>query len=138
MKMADSFEKIPLKIFPSAAAGSVFVAKKISDLFHEKEKNKERCVLGLSTGKSPLKLYAELIRMHKEENLSFKNVVAFNLDEYYPIQKTATQSYYRFMKENLFDQIDIDPKNCFIPNGELPKEDMKLFCVEYERAIIEA
>jgi glucosamine-6-phosphate deaminase len=138
MKMVDSFEKIPLDIFPNATAGSAFVAKKIARLIREKEKNKERCVLGLSTGKSPLKLYAELIRMHKEEGLSFKNVVAFNLDEYYPIQRTATQSYYRFMKENLFDHIDIDPKNCFIPNGELPKEDMKSFCAEYEQAITDA
>ncbi|HEX3769122.1 MAG TPA: glucosamine-6-phosphate deaminase [Puia sp.] len=138
MKMVDSFEKIPLEIFPNATDGSAFVAKKISRLIREKEKNKERCVLGLSTGKSPLKLYAELIRMHKEEGLSFKNVVAFNLDEYYPIQRTARQSYYRFMKENLFDHIDIDPKNCYIPNGELPKEDMKIFCTEYEQAITDA
>jgi len=111
MKMVDSFEKIPLEIFPNATTGSAFVAKKIARLIREKEKNKERCVLGLSTGKSPLKLYTELIRMHKEEGLSFKNVVAFNLDEYYPIQRTARQSYYRFMKENLFDQIDIDYKS---------------------------
>ncbi len=138
MKMADSFEKIPLKIFPSAMAGSVFVAGQVAELIRQKEKNKERCVLGLSTGKSPLKLYAELIRLHREEGLSFKNVIAFNLDEYYPIERSALQSYYRFMKENLFDQIDIDPKNCFIPNGELPKDAMKKFCAEYEQAITDA
>jgi len=138
MKMVDSFEKIPLEIFPNATAGSAFVAKKIADLIREKEKNKQRCVLGLSTGKSPLKLYAELIRMHREEGLSFRNVVAFNLDEYYPIQRTAPQSYYRFMKENLFNHIDIDPKNCFIPNGELSKDAMKEFCKGYEQAIIDA
>ena len=80
MKMVDAFEKIPLEIYPDAASGSVFVAKKIAALILDKEKNKERCVLGLSTGKSPLKLYAELIRMHREEGLSFRNVVAFNLD----------------------------------------------------------
>src|SRR5450755_1693433 len=138
MKMVDSFEKIPLEIFPNAKAGSEFVAKKIAALIREKEKNKEHCILGLSTGKSPLKLYAELVRMHREEGLSFRNVVAFNLDEYYPIQRTAPQSYYRFMKENLFNHIDIDPKNCHIPNGELPKDAMKTFCAEYEQAIIEA
>src|SRR5450432_345226 len=138
MKMVDSFEKIPLEIFPNATEGSAFVAKKIAELIREKEKNKQRCVLGLSTGKSPLKLYAELIRMHREEGLSFRNVVAFNLDEYYPIQKSAVQSYYRFMKENLFDHIDIDPKNCHIPNGELPRESMKAFCNEYEQAIMDA
>ena len=74
MKMVDSFEKIPLEIFPSATAGSVFVAKKWPQLIREKEKNKERCVLGLSTGKSPLKLYAELIRMHREEGLSLSEM----------------------------------------------------------------
>ncbi len=87
MKMVDSFEKIPLEIFPNADAGSVFVARQIANLIREKEKNKERCVLGLSTGRSPLKLYGELIRMHREEGLSFRNVVAFNLDEYYPIKR---------------------------------------------------
>src|SRR5712675_1278215 len=138
MKMVDSFEKIPLKIFPNAMEGSVFVASQIAELIRQKEKNKERCVLGLSTGKSPLKLYSELIRLHREEGLSFRNVIAFNLDEYYPIERSALQSYYRFMKENLFDQIDIDPKNCFIPNGELPKDAMKTFCAEYEQAITNA
>src|SRR4030095_13419364 len=138
MKMVDSFEKIPLEIFPDATAGSAFVAREISNLIREKEKNKQRCVLGLSTGKSPLKLYAELIRMHREEGLSFRNVVAFNLDEYYPIMRSAPQSYYRFMKENLFNHIDIDPKNCYIPNGELPKDATKEFCAEYEQAIVNA
>ncbi len=138
MKMVDAFEKIPLEIYPDATAGSAFVAKKIATLIREKEKNKQRCVLGLSTGKSPLKLYAELIRMHREEGLSFKNVVAFNLDEYYPIEKKAPQSYYRFMKENLFDHIDIDPKNCHIPNGELPRSAMKAYCNDYEQAIVDA
>jgi glucosamine-6-phosphate deaminase len=138
MKMVDAFEKIPVEIFPDATTGSAFVAKKIASLIREKEKNKQRCVLGLSTGKSPVKLYGELIRMHREEGLSFKNVVAFNLDEYYPIEKKAPQSYFRFMKENLFDHIDIDPKNCHIPNGELPRESMKTFCIEYEQAITDA
>src|SRR5664279_2099732 len=94
MKMVDSFEKIPLEIFPDAQTGSEFVARQIAELIREKQKNKKPCVLGLSTGKSPLKLYAELIRMHREEGLSFRNVVSFNLDEYYPIQRSAEQSYY--------------------------------------------
>ena len=138
MKMADSFEKIPLEIFPNAQKGSEFVARQIAALIREKEKNKTHCILGLSTGKSPLKVYAELIRMHREEGLSFRNVVSFNLDEYYPIERSAQQSYFRFMNENLFDHVDIDPKNCHIPNGELPKEEMKSFCAGYERAIADA
>jgi glucosamine-6-phosphate deaminase len=73
--------------------------------------------------------------MHREEGLSFKNVVTFNLDEYYPIDNDALQSYNRFMKTQLFDKVDIDPANCHIPNGELPKEKIKDHCAEYERAI---
>jgi glucosamine-6-phosphate deaminase len=138
MKMVDSFEKIPLEIFPNAQTGSEYVARQIAALIREKEKNKKPCVLGLSTGKSPLKLYAELIRMHREEGLSFRGVVSFNLDEYYPIERSAQQSYFRFMNENLFDHIDIDPKNCHVPNGELPKEEMKSFCTSYELAIADA
>jgi glucosamine-6-phosphate deaminase len=138
MKMVDAFEKIPLEIYPDSISGSKFVAREIAFLIREKEKNKKLCVLGLSTGKSPLNLYAELIRMHREEALSFRNVVAFNLDEYYPMQRNAPQSYFRFMKENLFDHIDIDPKNCHIPNGELARAAMKKFCVEYEQSIADA
>jgi glucosamine-6-phosphate deaminase len=135
MKMVDSFEKIPLEIFPGAQEGSVFVARETATLIRNKQKLNETCVLGLSTGSSPLKLYAELVRMHKEESLSFRNVVAFNLDEYYPIDRKAPQSYYHFMRQHLFDQVDMDPANCHIPNGELPKEAMKKHCAEYEKMI---
>jgi glucosamine-6-phosphate deaminase len=78
MKMVDSFEKIPLAIFPDAQTGSEFVATQVAALIREKQKNNSRCVLGLSTGKSPLKVYAELIRMHREEGLSFRNVYNLN------------------------------------------------------------
>jgi len=135
MKMVDSFEKILLEIFPDARQGSVFVAKEIAALIRSKQQNKQNCVLGLSTGSTPLKLYAELVRMHKEENLSFRNVITFNLDEYYPIERTAPQSYYQFMHTHLFDHVDIAPENCHVPDGQLPKDAMKKYCIEYERSI---
>ncbi|HTQ63218.1 MAG TPA: glucosamine-6-phosphate deaminase [Puia sp.] len=135
MSMVDSFEKIPVKIFPTIAQGSAFIAREIAKLIKEKEQKKEKCVLGLATGSSPKTLYAELVRMHLEEGLSFKNVIAFNLDQYYPIDNDAIQSYQRFMKKNLFEKIDIDPKNCHIPNGEWKKEDIKNHCAEYEQLI---
>ncbi len=135
MKMVDSFEKIPLEIFPYAEEGSVFVAREIAALIRQKQAHGESCILGLSTGSSPLKLYAELVRMHREEGLSFRNVTSFNLDEYYPIDRDASQSYYHFMRKNLFDHIDIDPANCHVPDGQLPKEAMKKYCAEYERSI---
>src|SRR5206468_12129193 len=75
---------------------------------------------------------------HKQEGLSFKNVITFNLDEYYPIEKEAWQSYNSYMHRLLFDHIDIDHKNIHIPNGELPKEEIKNHCTEYERRIEEA
>jgi glucosamine-6-phosphate deaminase len=135
MKMVDSFEKILLEIFPDARQGSVFVAKEIAALIRSKQQNKQDCVLGLSTGSTPLKLYTELVRMHKEENLSFRNVITFNLDEYYPIERTAPQSYYQFMHTHLFDHVDIAPENCHVPDGQLPKDAMKKYCMEYERSI---
>jgi glucosamine-6-phosphate deaminase len=135
MSMVDSFEKIPVKVFPTIKEGSAFIAKEIAKLIREKEQKKEKCVLGLATGSSPKTLYAELVRMHNEEKLSFKNVIAFNLDQYYPIDNDALQSYKRFMQKNLFDKIDIDQKNCHIPNGEWKKEEIKQHCLEYEKLI---
>ncbi|HLY70659.1 MAG TPA: glucosamine-6-phosphate deaminase, partial [Puia sp.] len=135
MSMVDSFEKIPIKIFGTLNDGSKFMAKEIASLIKEKTAKGEKCVLGLATGSSPKTLYAELVRMHREDGLSFKNVIAFNLDEYYPIENTAVQSYQVFMKHHLFDKIDIDPANCHIPNGEWKKENIKQRCAEYDELI---
>ena len=136
--LSDSFEKIPVKIFPDLKYGSAAVAKQIAVLIRDKQKKNQKCVLGLATGSTPKSLYAELVRMHKEEKLSFKNVITFNLDEYYPIDNKALQSYNRFMRVNLFNHIDINPKNIHIPNGEVRKEDIKSHCREYEKMIEDA
>ena len=136
--LSDSFEKIPVKIFPDLKKGSAFVAQQIADFIRDKQKKKEKAILGLATGSTPKSLYAELVRMHKEEKLSFKNVISFNLDEYYPIDNDALQSYNRFMRVNLFDHIDINPKNIHIPNGEVKKEDIKSHCRQYEKMIEDA
>src|SRR6186713_528489 len=138
MTMVDSFEKIPVKIYPDLKAGSKAVAKQIADFILEKQKKKEKCVLGLATGSTPKTLYRELVRMHKEEKLSFKNVITFNLDEYYPIDNDAFQSYNAYMQRHLFQHIDIDPANVHIPNGQLAKEEIKIFAADYERKIEEA
>jgi glucosamine-6-phosphate deaminase len=138
MSMVDSFEKIPVRIYPDLKEGSKFAAKEIADLIRSKQAAGQPCVLGLATGSTPRSTYAELVRMHKEEGLSFRNVISFNLDEYYPIDNDALQSYNRFMHVHLFDHIDIDPKNIHIPNGEIPKEEVKKYCLEYERMIEDA
>ncbi len=136
--LSDSFEKIPVKIFASSDEGSKFVAQQVAAFIRDKQKKKEKCVLGLATGSTPKSLYAELVRMHREEKLSFKNVITFNLDEYYPIDNDALQSYNRFMRTNLFDHIDINPKNINIPNGAIKKEEIKLQCQQYEKKIKDA
>lgn len=130
--MVDSFEKIPVKIYPNAEKGSAFVAAEIAKLIREKAAANQYCVLGMATGGTPIDLYAELVRMHREEGLSFKNVITFNLDEYYPIEKNAYQSYWSFMHRHLFNHVDIDPSNIHIPNGSWPKDEIKKYCTEYE------
>ena len=136
--MVDSFEKIPCQIYKDLKEGSRQVAVQIAGFIREKQKKKENCVLGLATGSTPKTLYAELVRLHKEEGLSFKNVITFNLDEYYPIDNDALQSYNNYMHRQLFNHIDINPKNINIPNGELPKEMVKAHCAEYEKKIEDA
>ncbi|MBI2729692.1 MAG: glucosamine-6-phosphate deaminase [Sphingobacteriales bacterium] len=132
-----SFEKVPVSIYESAAGASKAVADEIATLIKAKQRKGEKAVLGLATGATPKKVYAELIRMHQQERLSFYNVIAFNLDEYYSLQPEALQSYRRFMEENLFNHIDIDKNNCFIPHGGTPAEMIKLHCEEYEKKIEE-
>ena len=138
MNMIDSFEKIKCLITTDVEDGSKYVANEIASLIRLKESNNEKIILGLATGSTPKTLYAELVRMHKEEGLSFKNVVTFNLDEYYPIEKMALQSYNNFMHRVLFNHIDIDQDNINILDGEIPKEDIKAYCAAYEKKIEDA
>jgi glucosamine-6-phosphate deaminase len=133
--LTDSFEKIPVRIFSSSQNGSAWVAREIADLVAEKQARGEKCVLGLATGYTPITLYEELVKLHRDEGLSFKNVVTFNLDEYYPLEQEAFQSYHSFMHRHLFDHVDIDRANIHIPNGDLPKESIKQHCLEYELQI---
>ncbi len=130
------FEKIHNVIFESSKEASILVAHEIANLIRRKEELNEPCVLGLATGSSPIKVYEELVRMHKEENLSFKNVVTFNLDEYYPMDKNNIQSYHHFMHEHLFNHVDILPENVNIPNGTVSPEELQQYCIDYEMKII--
>jgi glucosamine-6-phosphate deaminase len=138
INLIDAFERIPVKIFDGAVDGSKYAAIEIARLIRDKQSRNENCVLGLATGSTPKSLYVEMVRMHKEEGLSFKNVITFNLDEYYPLEKDAWQSYNNYMHRHLFDHIDIDKNNINLPNGELPKEEIKKHCAEYEKKIEEA
>ena len=130
-----AYEKIPTRIFFDPKEASKSVAREIADLIKFKQKQGKNCILGLATGSSPKTVYAELIRLHKEEGLSFKNVISFNLDEYYPMEADAVQSYWRFMREQLFDHVDIPKENYFIPLGDIPQGTISDFCNSYEAKI---
>ncbi len=131
------FEKLPVTVYPNTDIASRKVARRITDLIQQKNKNGEHAILGLATGVTPIGVYRELVRIHKEEKVSFKNVITFNLDEYFPMKPTSPQSYVSFMKENLFDHIDIDMANVHIPDGTLDIEKIPAFCLDYEKKITE-
>jgi glucosamine-6-phosphate deaminase len=114
------------------------VAARIAALIREKNAIGETAVLGLATGSTPIGVYRELIRLHREEGLSFANVVTFNLDEYYPMAPDNIHSYHRFMWENLFSHVDIPRENVHIPRGDVPRESVAEVCAQYEADIAAA
>ncbi len=109
------------------------MSNKAAELIAEQINSKPASVLGLATGATPVGTYSRLIEMCKNNEVDFKNIITFNLDEYYPISRDNAQSYYSFMRENLFNHININPDNTHIPNGEAlnPTEE----CTEYENEI---
>ncbi len=134
----NQFERIPCQVFDHALNASTTIARHIANLVKSRQAEGKNCVLGLATGSTPVGVYAELVRLHQEEGLSFKNVVTFNLDEYYPMQPHELQSYVRFMNEHLFNLIDILPENVNIPDGTLESSEVHKYCQLYEQRIQEA
>ena len=128
-------EKIHNVMFENSKSGSKAVAREIADLIKYKQSKKQKCILGLATGSSPITVYEELVNIYKREKLSFKNVITFNLDEYYPISSENTESYYTFMHQHLFDHVDIDKENINIPRGDLKKNEIEKYCKSYESKI---
>ena len=131
------YEKLPVSVYGTQQQASVAVAARIAALIRDKQSKGEKTVLGLATGVTPIRVYAELIRLHREDGLSFRDVITFNLDEYFPMKPDAAQSYVTFMYENLFSHVDIDKANVHIPDGTLDKDDVVAFCLNYERQIEE-
>ena len=131
-------EKLSVLIKDDQLEGAKEIASIIADLIMQKQAKGEFAVLGLATGSSPIKVYQELIRLHKIEGLSFKNVITFNLDEYYMMTPDNEQSYFYFMHKHLFNHIDILPENIHIPDGSLPIKDVSALCAEYESKIRKA
>jgi glucosamine-6-phosphate deaminase len=131
-------ERIPTVIVADHGGLATVVAHRIATLIRERAARGERIVLGLATGSTPIGVYRELIRLHRDEGLSFAHVVSFNLDEYYPMRADSIHSYHRFMWENLFAHVDIDPANVHIPDGTLARPDVEAACAAYEAAIVAA
>ena len=115
-----------------------FVAARIAELIRHHAAAGRPIVLGLATGSTPIGVYRELIRLHRDEGLSFRGVTTFNLDEYWPMTPDSIHSYHRFMWENLFSHVDIDPANVHIPDGTWTRETMEQSCQAYEAAIEQA
>ena len=130
-----SYGRMPLQVYSNANMACKAVAQEIAELIRSKQQTGEWAVLGLATGSSPKKVYAELVRLHQLEGLSFQNVITFNLDEYYSVQADALQSYHRFMHEHLFNHVDIKPENIHIPNGLIAVNEIKAYCAAYEQKI---
>ena len=131
----NRFEKLHNVTFDSSFSGSLAVASEMAKLIRDKQVNGLPCVLGLATGSSPISIYNHLIKLHKEEGLSFKNVFTFNLDEYYGLEQNDINSYHFFMQENLFDHIDLPVDNINIPSGSIKESQVRDFCKDYEKKI---
>lgn len=128
------FEKIPTNIYESANEGSFAIAKELASQIRKKQDAGEMFVLALSGGRSPQSVFKELIRLHKEEQLSFRNVIVFNVYEFYPLS-ASTNSNLTYLKESFLDHVDIDPKNIYSPDGSMPKDAIFEFCRNYEQQI---
>lgn len=135
--MALTRERVPVVIVEYDQIART-VAERIATIMQEKRAAGGTPVLGLATGSTPIGVYRELIRLHRDEGLDFSDVVTFNLDEYYPMDPESIHSYHRYMRENLFDHINIAPENAHVPPGALPREEVEAACRAYEEAIAAA
>jgi glucosamine-6-phosphate deaminase len=132
------FERINTIIHENSQEASYYVAQEIVSLVTQRQQEGKKMVLGLATGSTPIKVYEYLVQAHKEEGISFSNVISFNLDEYFPMDRESVHSYVRFMREHLFDHLDIPNTQIHIPNGQQNKESVRAYCQNYEQKITDA
>ncbi|MGN0047519.1 MAG: glucosamine-6-phosphate deaminase [Bacteroides sp.] len=128
-------EKIPTDIYESVEEGAEQIALDVAQLIRDKQKAGRFCVLALAGGNSPRQVYSALVRMHKEEGLSFRNVIVFNLYEYYPLAPDAINSNLNALNEMLLNHVDIDKQNVYSPDGTIPKDNIFEYCRLYEQRI---
>jgi glucosamine-6-phosphate deaminase len=127
--------RIPSLVFATSAQASRHVALMIESLIRQNNSAGRPTVLGLATGSTPVGLYRELIRLHKEASLDFSRVVTFNLDEYYPMGPDDPHSYRLWMQETFFNHVNIRPANIHIPNGMVAADEVEDYCAGYEQKI---
>ena len=132
------FERINTIIHENSQEASYYVAQEIISLVSQRQKEGKKMILGLATGSTPIKVYDYLVQAHKEQGVSFSNVISFNLDEYFPMHSESIHSYVRFMREHLFDHLDIPAHQINIPDGQQNKESVRAYCQNYEKKIIDA
>ncbi|HEY0946038.1 MAG TPA: glucosamine-6-phosphate deaminase [Opitutaceae bacterium] len=132
------FEHAPLAVFASSSEGAQAVAAEIAALIRARQREGRDVVLGLATGSTPVSVYAELVRLHREAGLSFGNVTTFNLDEYYGLPPEHEQSYRHFMRQHLFDHVDLASERTHVPDGMVAKSAVDAFCADYEEMIRKA
>ncbi|MFP6855204.1 MAG: glucosamine-6-phosphate deaminase [Opitutales bacterium] len=129
------FEKVPTTIFESSLVGCNLLAREITQLITQGNESGKKTVIGLATGSTPVGVYRELINLHQNHGFSFANLVTFNLDEYYPISPHHSESYYSFMREQLFDHLDVPDDQINIPNGSIDRSLAYESCQAYEDKI---
>jgi glucosamine-6-phosphate deaminase len=136
--MTTTRERLPVHIFDDYGEIASVIAARIATLIRDRDAEGRSAVLGLATGSTPVGIYRELIRLHRDDGLSFANVVTFNLDEYFPMHPESVHSYHRYMREYLFDHVDIPEANIHIPRGDILRDACAAYCSEFERAITAA
>jgi len=129
------FEKIPTDIYESVDEGAHQIATEIAFTIREKQKAGRFCVMALPGGNSPRSVFDELVRMHREEALSFRNVIVFTLYEYYPLAPDAVNSNLKTLQTMFLDLVDINKQNVFSPDGTIPKDTIFEHCRLYEQRI---
>src|SRR6202051_3721070 len=135
---SEQYERIRSVVFQRSDDAVRVVAASIAQLIRRRQTEGQTAVLGLATGSTPVKLYKELIRLHREEGLSFRNVVTFNLDEYYGLPPQHPESYRHFMEVQLFNYIDVPEENIHVPDGRIARSEVFAYCQDYERKILAA
>src|SRR5436309_631061 len=127
--------KIPTLVFDTSSQATRHLALMIESLIRQNNSAGRPTVLGLPTGSTPVGLYRELIRLHKDAGLDLSRVVTFNLDEYQPMPPTDPHSYRLWMQETFFNHVNIQPHNVHIPDGTVGPQDAEDYCVRYEQLI---